>query len=115
MTPLEILLVDDQEARGALVAESLRAGGVDAMIERVDAEQAFRDALGERSWDAVLAGYDMMTGFGAAQALRVVAEEGRALPFLVLAPSPCPAEALDLLRQGADDVVSPAEAVRLAS
>ncbi|MBF0307780.1 MAG: response regulator, partial [Alphaproteobacteria bacterium] len=106
MTPLEILLVDDRTACGALVAEGLRACGVDALVERVDTERAFRDALGERGWDAVLAAYDM-TGFGAAQALRVVAEEGRALPVLVLAPSPCPPEALELLRQGADDVVSP--------
>lgn len=50
-TPLHALIVEDSEDDVALLLRQLRAGGYEALYERVQTAGAMRAALERRSWD----------------------------------------------------------------
>ena len=80
--PLRALVVQrDGDDHRRLVLE-LGRGGYDATFLRVADEAAFREALA-RDWDVVLS-EATMPGFGALEALAVLAELDRDTPLIVV-------------------------------
>ena len=81
-----LLVVEDSEDDALLLIRELARHGMDPQWRRVDAAGALREALASQEWDAVVADYHV-PGLLAPQALELVHEAGRDIPFLVVSGS----------------------------
>jgi diguanylate cyclase (GGDEF)-like protein/PAS domain S-box-containing protein len=113
MTTLNVLLVEDSEDDAILVTSALRAGGVDANIERVETGAALDAALLRGQWDAVISDFDL-PGFTGRAALACVKAHDSDLPFLLVSGTVGEATAVDMMRAGAHDYIMKGELSRLA-
>lgn len=101
---IRLLMVDDQEDDDTgLVLRHLQRAERTVFLKRVGSNGELRAALGE-PWDAVLCN-DTMPDFGALDALTIVQEQGRDLPFIIVTGAVGEGAAVDYMRFGARDVV----------
>lgn len=109
---IRLLIVDDSERDAAVAVRELRRGGFDTTHHRVDTGVALRAALDEQSWDVVISDFHMpeLTGH---EALRIVRERSRDVPFIVLSGVIGEELAVELLKAGADDYVLKDRSFRL--
>jgi len=98
---LRVLLVEDNERDGVLLRRELQSLPYELQLEQVHTRSALRDAFG-RDWDIVVADYHL-SDFTAIDALRMLADTGRDLPFLVLTDTASEEEAVEAMRVGARD------------
>jgi signal transduction histidine kinase len=101
---LRVLLVEDREDDELLLRRSL--GEVfNLTMQRVDNAAAMRQALAASpDWDIVVSDY-AMPSFTALDALRIVHEDGRDLPFIILSGTVTDETAISAMRAGAHDYV----------
>ena len=109
--PVRVLLLEDSDVDADLVGHRLRAGGLDAAIDRCDDEAGFRAALA-RGPDVVLADYSL-PGFGGEAALRIVREADADLPFVFVTGVLGEETAVEMVRAGATDYVLKQRLARL--
>ncbi len=102
MIPLNVLVVEDNDADGELMLAELRRGGYDPIFERVDTGAAMNAALARRNWDIVLADYTL-PHFSAPAALRLVKDRGLDIPFIVVSGSIGEEVAVSAMKAGAQD------------
>jgi PAS domain S-box-containing protein len=81
--PVRVLLVEDHEEDAALVERELKRGGFAPDILRVETAEEMRAALRDRSWDVVVADYNLPR-FSALGALELLRETGIDLPFIIV-------------------------------
>ena len=112
-TPLRLLLVEDSEDDAELLLGQLRRAGIEAEHRRVMTEAALRDALRDRTWQAVLSD-NSLPQFDAHGVLRVVKELGVDIPVLVVSGTLEEEAAVSLLRAGAQDFLLKDRLARLA-
>ena len=110
--PVRVLLLEDSDVDADLVGHRLRAGGLDAAIDRCDDEAGFRAALA-RGPDVVLADYSL-PGFGGEAALRIVREADADLPFVFVTGVLGEETAVEMVRAGATDYVLKQRLARLS-
>lgn len=110
--PLHLLLVEDCESDAALIARVLVKAGYDVTHCRVESGEAFSAALAERDWDIVISDYNLPQ-FDAGDALALLRESGRDLPFIVVSGTIGEETAVALMRAGARDYVLKSNLVRL--
>jgi len=102
--PLRVLLLEDRADDEALVRHNLSETH-DLTMTRVDSAVAMRRALaGPDAWDVIVSDFDM-PGFTALDALHILHEDGRDLPFIVVSGVMTDAMAVDAMRAGAHDYV----------
>src|SRR6185369_5265159 len=82
-TALRALIVEDSEFDAQMMVSMLRKGGYEVVNDRVETEAALRAALKDKSWDIVLADYNLPE-FNALAALKVLQESGLDLPFIIV-------------------------------
>ena len=99
---MNILLVDDDEVDRLAVARALRAAGVDATLEEADSVSAAATALKERSFDCVLADYQLAPGDGL-DVLERVRQAGLEIPVVILTGHGSEQTAVELMKAGATD------------
>src|SRR4051812_7496884 len=99
---LRILAVEDCEDDALLLVETLRDAGWQPTWRRVETTVAMREALEREAWDLVTVDYKMPE-FTAPEALQVLQQSGRDLPFLVVSGSIGEEQAVALMRAGAHD------------
>jgi signal transduction histidine kinase len=109
--PLRVLVVEDSEDDAELLLRELRRGGFDPTAERVETPEAMRAAL-EQQWDAVVSDW-AMPHFSAPQALALLQETGRDLPFLIVSGTVGEEAAVAALHAGAHDFMSKGRLARL--
>src|ERR1051326_4929916 len=102
--PLTVLIIEDSEEDADLVLLELRRGGFSPVFRRVDTPQDLRDALDERDWDMVLSDF-AMPRFSMPQALAMVQERGRDVPFLIVSATIGEEAAVEAMRAGAHDYI----------
>ncbi|MFY9926186.1 MAG: PAS domain S-box protein [Opitutaceae bacterium] len=102
--PLRCLLIEDSEDDAALVARSLRAGGFDLTLIRVDTPEAMRDALNRQSWDIVLSDY-RLPRFSGKSALDQLKASGLDLPFIIVSGTIGDEIAAEAMKVGAHDYI----------
>ncbi len=109
---IRLLIVDDSERDAAVAVRELRRGGFDTTHHRVDTGVALRAALDAQPWDVVISDFHMpeLTGH---EALRIVRERSRDVPFIVLSGVIGEELAVELLKAGADDYVLKDRSFRL--
>ena len=82
-TPLRVLFVEDSVEETALLVRQLRRGGYDPTFVRVDSADTMGAALGEQTWDVIVAEYTL-SRFSATAALSQLEERGLDLPFIIV-------------------------------
>src|SRR6266850_6181932 len=80
---LRILLVEDSPADAELLLHELERGDYEVVATRVETADAMQSALESDSWDVVISDYSMPT-FSAPDALKVLRQTGRDLPFIIV-------------------------------
>lgn len=102
--PLRVLIVEDLEDDAILLIEGLRMGGFDPSYLRVDSAEGMRLALARQSWDFVLADF-ALPHFSGPAALAVLREGGYDTPFIVVSGTVSEEQAIEMMRNGANDFV----------
>ena len=109
---LKVLIVEDSVDDVLLVQRELRRGGYETTVRRVDDLASLQSALAEAEWDLVLCDY-VLPGLDILEALRVVQQSGRDLPFIIVSGRVGEDEAATALKAGAHDFVTKERLSRL--
>lgn len=111
--PLRTLIVEDSPEDFDLVLAVLSRAGWAVEAERVQDRAAMREALASRTWDVVIADYNLPQ-FSGAEALQLVKAGGSEAPFLLISGSIGEDAAVAALHAGADDCIHKASLSRLS-
>lgn len=114
MRPLRLLMVEDNPDDEALVLLELRRNGFRPESLRVQTAEAMRQALAEADFDIILSDFSMPR-FTALEALKVLQEAARDIPFIVVSGSIGEDEAVQAMRAGARDYFAKDRLVRLGA
>jgi two-component system cell cycle sensor histidine kinase/response regulator CckA len=109
---LRVLIVEDSEDDAALAVAELRRGGYDVTWQRVDTGSALEAQLTTHTWDVVISDHSLPQ-FCAPDALRVVRERAGDLPFIIVSGSIGEAQAVAVMRAGANDYLLKGQLARL--
>ena len=111
-SPLRLLLVEDSEEDAELVVRELERGEYDLTVTRVESAEEMTAALSEHSWDVVISDY-AMPRFSGPDALGVLREQGKDIPFIVVSGVVGEEIATPVLQGGAHDFVAKDNLTRL--
>jgi putative two-component system response regulator len=100
---LRVLLVEDSVDDAELVIAELQAAGFDPVYTRVDTAAGLREALSDQ-WDVVLSDHSAPS-FDSQAALRIVAETGRDIPFIIVSGTIGEEAAVRAMKAGANDYI----------
>lgn len=100
--PLQALIVEDSEDDAFLLVAELERGGYKPMFVRVDTEIEMIEALDRQSWDIIFSDYSM-PAFRATDALQLIQSFGLDVPFIIISGAIGEAEAVALMKAGAND------------
>jgi PleD family two-component response regulator len=103
-TPLRVLTVDDSPDDVLFIIRELRRGGYAPVFERVQTSEAMKAALEGGKWDVIISDY-VMPQFGGLEALRVLKESGRDLPFIIVSGKIGEDIAVGAMKAGAHDYI----------
>jgi len=110
--PLHVLLVEDCEDDGVLLARALGRAGWAPTCERVETEAGLRAALAARTFDVVVSDW-VLPHFSGMAALGVARELGLDTPFIVWSGKIDEEMAVSAMRAGAHDFVTKGNLARL--
>jgi PAS domain S-box-containing protein len=110
---LSVLIVEDSEFDAQIMVTLLRKGGYDVVFERVESAEALNEALKAKSWQLILADYNLPS-FNAPAALEVVKESGLDLPFIIVSGGIGEDIAVACMKAGAHDYLMKGNLHRLA-
>lgn len=99
---LNVLIVEDYENDALLLVRELSRGGFSVSFERVETAELFRSLLSTHSWDVVISDFSL-PGLNAIDALALLRESGRDLPFIVVTGRIGEEAAVAAMRAGAHD------------
>jgi diguanylate cyclase len=102
--PLRVLAVEDSEDDAFLLRRQLQNAGYRVELGRVDTHTALQNALRQEHWDIVFSDFSMPQ-FDGMQALKVVREHDRDLPFIIVSGTIGEERAVQLMKWGAQDYV----------
>jgi signal transduction histidine kinase len=102
--PLRVLHVEDSDDDATLIMQELRRGGFDPSGERVDSQEAFKDALRGKDWDVIISDYSL-PHYNGLTALADARQAGRDIPFILVSGTIGEAGAVNAMRAGAHDYV----------
>jgi len=112
LKPLNILVIEDSDDDGLLIAEELRRGGYEPIYDRVENPETLRHALAKNSYDIIISDYSLPQ-FNAMEALEIVQESGTDIPVIVVSGSVRESTIVDTMRAGARDYVMKENLTRL--
>ncbi len=81
--PIRVLYLEDNPADAALAIAQLRIAGFDPVARIVQTPEEFFDALNSSPFDVVLADYSLPDWNGM-EALEIIRERGKDLPFILV-------------------------------
>src|SRR5215471_76813 len=110
--PLRVLVADDSENDAFLVLRVLKRAGYEPAYERVWSAPMMKAALQKQDWDVVISDYEM-PGFGGFEALHVLKESGRDLPFILVSAVVSEETAVAAMKAGAHDFIMKRKLARL--
>jgi PAS domain S-box-containing protein len=110
---LRALIVEDSEFDAQMLVSILRKAGYDVTFERIESAAALQAALSAKSWDLVLADYNLPE-FNAPAALKILQESGLDLPFIIVSGGIGEDIAVSAMKAGAHDYLMKGNLSRLA-
>jgi len=100
---LRVLMVEDSPYDAEMAIEFLRQGGMNPVVQRVESEEAMKDALNSGiHWDLILSDYSLPQ-FSGPEALEVLKQSSQDIPFIILSGTVGEEVAVASLKAGADD------------
>ena len=112
-TQLHILIIEDSPDDAGLMTRELEQANYDVTCERVETESQFKQALAQKTWDAILCDYTLPQ-FSGEMALRIVRETDADLPFIYVSGTMGEEAAVAAMKSGAQDYVLKNNLKRLA-
>ena len=109
---LRILLLEDSPLDAELTMSTLRTGGVQCEVRRVETREEYVEAIHEGNFDIILADY-ALPSFDGVSALKISAVQVPDIPFIFVSGSIGEELAIECLKQGATDYVLKERLVRL--
>lgn len=109
-----MLLVEDSEEDALLIVRELSRNGVEPAFKRVDSRKALKSALDSRQWDIVISNFNI-PHFNGAEALKLVKQKGKDVPFIIVSGRIGEEAAADMMRAGACDFIMKNNLARLAA
>ena len=110
---LRALIADDSEDDVFFLLRALRKAGYEPIYERVSTAPAMKAALERQAWDIVISDYEM-PHFGGFEALQLLKESGRDLPFILVSAVVSEETAVAAMKAGAHDYIMKRKLARLA-
>jgi PAS domain S-box-containing protein len=110
--PLRVLLVENDESHAAAIVAELQRGDYELTTERVWTEATFQNALQQGGWTVILCAF-VLPDFSGMDALAMVQQSGRGVPFIFVSGQMDEDAAVTALRGGAADYVRKSNLVRL--
>ncbi len=107
-----ILIVDDSEDDAVLLLRELKKNDLNAYSKRVDSDTAVRAALQDDEWDLVICDHNM-PGYSSSEALNSIRELNPDLPVIIVSGEISEPDAVNSMRQGAQDYVMKDNLTRL--
>ena len=101
---IRVLFVEDSQDDAELQLRRLRDASLDPQWDRVETEEALREALRDESWQVALVDYNI-PGFSGLEALRLIAELAPDLPAITVSGSIDEDTAVATMSAGAVDYV----------
>lgn len=105
MTPLRVLVLNDNKADLDLIDQQLTAAGMTVDKRPIPSGESFRAALEEMQPDVVLSDYSTSSSFSACDAIDILRYHSPATPLIVVSESINGLSAVACLRNGAEDLV----------
>jgi diguanylate cyclase len=102
--PLRVILVEDSEDDAFLLKRQLQEAGYQVDLERVDDQPSLQAALARGPWDIAFSDFSM-PNFDGMQALKVIREHDKDLPFIIVSGTIGEERAVQLMKLGAQDYV----------
>lgn len=112
MKDLKILIVDDVPDDAELVALQLKQHGIKFSWKYVDNAQKLKNALIDDEWDVVISDYSM-PGFDGIEALRIVREFDKDIPFIMVSGTIGEDVAVEAMKKGVHDYLMKNNLLRL--
>ncbi len=110
--PLRVLIVDESEEDASLAIRELRRSGYEPTHERCDTQAAFKAALEWKTWDVIIADYELPR-FNGLTALGIARETGLDIPFILVSGTIGESLAVTAMKAGAQDYVLKGDLARL--
>lgn len=108
---LRVLIIEDSEFDARVMTNVLQQGGYVVSSRRVESESALRDAL-KQDWDVILSDYNL-PDFQAPQALRILKDTGKDIPFIIISGGIGEDVAVASMKAGAHDYLMKGQLARL--
>jgi DNA-binding NtrC family response regulator len=109
---LRVLIADDSENDAFILLHALCKAGYEPEHERVWTAMAMKAALEQQTWDMVISDYEM-PGFGGFEALQILKDSGKDLPFILVSAVVSEETAVTAMKAGAHDYMMKRKLARL--
>ena len=111
---IRILMLEDSAAEAELIRHELDRSGLQSLIERVDSQEAFSDAVRNFAPDVVLSDHSLGQ-FNSFAAHAIVRELRPTAPFIIVTGAITGAQSVAAIRAGAEDLILKTSVGRLAA
>lgn len=109
---LNLLIVEDSELDCGLILHEFSEAGYTVLSERVYSPDSLKKAISGNVWDAVISDY-LMPDFTGLDALKIIRESGKDLPFIIVSGAIGEAVAVQAMKAGAQDYIMKGSLSRL--
>lgn len=110
---INLLIVEDSANDAMLLLAELKRHGQAVHHHRVETRQDYLAALRNKAWDAIISDY-VLPQFSGPQALHLLRQEDLDTPFIMVSGIYGEAEAVEMMKAGADDYIMKGSLSRLA-
>lgn len=110
--PLAVLVIEDSEPDALLLSRQLRSGGYAPAITRVESAAGLTEALSKNVFDLVICDY-RLPQFSGLEALRMVLDQGRDVPIILVSGVVGEDQAVAAMKAGAHDFILKDQLARL--
>ena len=111
---MKILMLEDVEDDAGLIVRSIKKGGINFEMKRVDTRDEFIDAIRHFHPDVILSDHSLPQ-FNSIEALKICRRVNLPAPFILVTGTVSEEFAVSCLKQGADDYVLKSNLTRLPS
>ena len=101
---LNIILIEDSEDEAMLLVNELKEAGFTLNFERTNSISGFEKLLDSSKWDCVIADHSMPSG-RALSALKIFRKRDADIPFIILVGTVIDEDAVNAIKNGANDYI----------
>lgn len=112
--PLCLLILEDNPADAELCMQELKRAGLEAHIDVVQAEKEFLRQIDAKSYDVVLADYQLR-GWTGMDALELLQQRGNDVPFILVSGTLGEEKAVECIKKGVSDYILKDRLARLST